>query len=305
MGESRKSAQQQDGILPRHHAYLELIVPMTVDTPQIKRLAWATDIHLDFVKAGEVADFCERIAQALCDALVITGDIAEGTSVVGYLKTIAAHVRIPVYFVLGNHDFYGVYINQVRAAVTRLAQNTPNLHYLPAVGVVPLTDRTALVGCDGWGDLQYGKGFDSRVEMQDHYLIRDLASLSPMRCFARLRALGEEEAGRVRTSLPQALREFPHVIMATHVPPFRETCWHRGRISDDDWLPHFTCKAVGDVLLEIMKENPHAKLTVLCGHTHGAGVVEVLPNLKVLTGGARYGSPALQDVIQLEEANLL
>ena len=137
--------------------------------------------------------------------------------------------------------------------------------------------------------------------MQDHYLIRDLASLSPMRRFARLRALGREEAARVRARLPQALREFPHVILATHVPPFRETCWHRGRISDDDWLPHFTCKAVGDALLEIMKENPHARLTVLCGHTHGAGVTEVLPNLKVFTGGARYGRPALQDVIQLEE----
>jgi hypothetical protein len=62
---------------------------MTVHTLQIKRLAWATDIHLDFVKAGEVADFCERIVRVSCDALVITGDIAEGTSVAGYLKMIA------------------------------------------------------------------------------------------------------------------------------------------------------------------------------------------------------------------------
>lgn len=37
-----------------------------------------------------------------------------------------------------------------------------------------------------------------------------------------------------------------------HVPPFREASWHQGRISDDDWLPHFTCKAVGDVLREAM-----------------------------------------------------
>jgi Icc-related predicted phosphoesterase len=280
---------------------IELIMHMTLNTVHIKRLAWATDIHLDFVKAGEVADFCERIVRASCDALVITGDIAEGTSVAGYLKAVAAHVRIPIYFVLGNHDFYGSYVSEVRAAATQLSQTISNLHYLPAVGLVPLTDRAALVGCDGWGDLQHGKGSASRVEMQDHYLIRDLASLSPMRRFARLRTLGEEEAERVRATLPQALREFPHVIMATHVPPFRETCWHRGRISDDDWLPHFTCKAVGDALLEIMKENPRAKLTVLCGHTHGAGVTEVLPNLKVLTGGARYGRPALQGVINLEE----
>src|SRR5215213_9460740 len=91
------------------------------------------------------------------------------------------------------------------------------------------------------------------------------------------------------------------IILATHVPPFREACWHQGKISDGDWLPHFTCKAVGDVLLEIMKENPDHKLTVLCGHTHGGGEAQVLPNLKVLTGAARYGRPALQNVISPDE----
>ena len=267
----------------------------------IKRLAWATDIHLDFVSAGEVLEFCERVVHASCDAFVITGDIAEGTSVAGYLQTLAAHIPVPIYFVLGNHDFYGARIREVRAAVTQLAGNISNLHYLPASGVVPLTEQTALIGCDGWGDLHHGNGFASRVEMQDHYLIRDLAALPPIGRFARLRALGEEEAARVRACLPQALREFQHVILATHVPPFREACWHRGKISDDDWLPHFTCKAVGDALLEIMTEYRDRKLTVLCGHTHGAGAAQVLPNLTVLTGGARYGRPALQHLIAPDE----
>jgi len=101
--------------------------------------------------------------------------------------------------------------------------------------------------------------------------------------------------------LPQALGEFQHVILATHVPPFREACWHQGKISDGDWLPHFTCQAVGDVLLEVMKENPDRHLTVLCGHTHGGGEAQVLPYLKVLTGAARYGRPALHNVISPDE----
>jgi hypothetical protein len=40
-----------------------------------------------------------------------------------------------------------------------------------------------------------------------------------------------------------------------------------------------------------------AQLTVLCGHTRGGGEAEILPNLRVLTGGARYGNPAVQRVI--------
>jgi hypothetical protein len=48
-----------------------------------------------------------------------------------------------------------------------------------------------------------------------------------------------------------------------------------------------------------MIAHPDARMTVLCGHTHGAGVVDVLPNLRVVTGGADYGAPALQDVLAL------
>ena len=85
-----------------------------------------------------------------------------------------------------------------------------------------------------------------------------------------------------------------------HVPPFRESCWHEGRVSDDEYLPHFSCKAVGEVLLRCMRARPDRKLTVLCGHTHGRGSVDMLPNLSVVTGGADYGRPAVQAVWDVE-----
>jgi hypothetical protein len=64
-------------------------------------------------------------------------------------------------------------------------------------------------------------------------------------------------------------------------------------------MPFFTCAAVGVVLRAAMIARPAARVTVLCGHTHGAGAVDVLPNLRVVTGGADYGAPALQDVLVL------
>lgn len=269
----------------------------------IKRLAWATDIHLDFATDEATAGFCASVAQASGDALLITGDIGEGSSVAGYLAALTARIQVPICFVLGNHDFYGARIRDVRAAVTKLSEANSRLHYLPASGAVALTATTALVGCDGWGDAQLGKGSASSLDIQDHYLIRDLAALPRSERFARQRALGAAEAELVRKVLPEAVEQNDHVIFATHVPPFREACWHQGRISDDDWLPHFTCKAVGDALLEIMRANPTRELTVLCGHTHGAGEVQVLPNLFVRTGGARYGKPALQGVIEADCAS--
>ena len=39
-------------------------------------------------------------------------------------------------------------------------------------------------------------------------------------------------------------------------------------------------------------------MTVLCGHMHGCGEVELLPNLRMLTGGAKYGQPDAQPVLE-------
>ncbi len=38
----------------------------------------------------------------------------------------------------------------------------------------------------------------------------------------------------------------------------------------------------------------------MCGHTHGEGEAQILPNLKVLTGGATYGEPTLQRVLEVD-----
>ncbi|MFM7113065.1 MAG: Eco57I restriction-modification methylase domain-containing protein, partial [Planctomycetota bacterium] len=40
--------------------------------------------------------------------------------------------------------------------------------------------------------------------------------------------------------------------VATHVPPFREACWHEGELSDDQWAPHFTSVVMGDALRAVI-----------------------------------------------------
>ena len=113
----------------------------------------------------------------------------------------------------------------------------------------------------------------------------------------KLQALADGSAAGLRVALADALPRSRRVIVLTHVPPFREACWHEGAISDENWLLHFTCQAVGDVLLAGADAHPEAELTVLCGHTHWGGEGTVRPNLRVLTGGAVYGKPCVQRVI--------
>jgi hypothetical protein len=171
--------------------------------------------------------------------------------------------------------------------------------WLPAAGVVSLSPTTALLGHDGWGDARCGDYWGSSVLLNDFRFIEELAWLDRATLFPRLRALGDEAARYFARQLPAALERHERAIVVTHVPPFAEAAWHDGGMSDAEWLPYFACGAAGEALLEVMTARPDREALVLCGHTHGAGELQPLPNLRVLTGGAEYGAPRLQGVLDV------
>ncbi|MGB1289177.1 MAG: metallophosphoesterase, partial [Aggregatilineales bacterium] len=117
----------------------------------------------------------------------------------------------------------------------------------------------------------------------------------------QLHLLGDEAAAHFRRLLPTALAHYKQLFIVMHPPPFQESVWHEGNTPDDDndFLPHFACKAAGDVLLELVPQYPDCEVTVLCGHTHGRGEAQVFSNLTVLTGGAVYRNPAIQRIFTL------
>lgn len=136
--------------------------------------------------------------------------------------------------------------------------------------------------------------------MNDYIKIKDFLTHRGENRLFLLNQLGDEAAAYLKCILLKAVDSYSNIILLTHVPPFKEACWHNGEISDDNFLPHFACKAVGDELKTIMSKSPDKQLTVLCGHTHSAGHVQVLSNLQVKTGGANYGDPEIQEVIQID-----
>lgn len=260
-------------------------------------IAWVTDIHLNFLDEPEIDSFCRRIMETKPRLLLIGGDIAESPSLSSYLNLLESKLDIPIYFVLGNHDFYRGSIEETTNIVAEMSRTSVRLKWLPSVGIVPLTAKTCLIGHDGWSDGRYGDFFCSDVILNDYLLIEELRYLTPKVLFEKLNALGAKAADYFAEILPKALADFEEILVLTHVPPFKESCWHDGKISGDNWLPHFSGKAVGDVLRREMEAHPERSMTVLCGHTHGKGEAVILPNLFVRTGGAVYGNPELQPPI--------
>jgi predicted phosphohydrolase len=260
------------------------------------RVAWLTDIHLDCMDPPEAQDFLERVAALDVESVLIGGDIADANKLEGALQQIDAVLQRPVYFVLGNHDFYFSSIDAVRRRVRTLRGTLNRLHYLTDCAAFELAPGVGLLGHDGWADARLGDFERSLVRMMDYDLIQDLNGADKQTRATLLMQLGDAAAEDVKPRLEAALDRFSQLVFLTHVPPFAGACWHEGQISDDQWMPHFTCKALGDLLEASMHAHPRCSMTVLCGHTHGRGEVRILPNLKCLTGHAVYGEPEVQQV---------
>lgn len=264
------------------------------------RAAWLTDIHFDFLTLSQIDDYLSQLDAMRVNSVMLSGDIGEAGNVVEHLRRIEQKLRIPIYFVLGNHDFYGGAIETVRAEVKTLCASSHYLRYLNNETFIEVMPSVALIGHDGWADLRIGNFARSSVWMRDYDEIFDLKGKKKVDLEPVMQALAQEAADHFKNLLPQVLERYQKILVLTHLPPFRDACWHQGQISDDEWLPHFTCQVVGDVLLKAMTEHPNKQMIVLCGHTHGTGEARILPNLHVLTGGAEYGETRIQQIITLD-----
>jgi len=267
----------------------------------MKRMVWLTDIHLNFLRLHHFDGFFSKILKQQPDLLVISGDISQANTLAQHLKWLEMRVKVPTYFVLGNHDYYRAGFASVQATVAKLCEKSERLVWLNQAGVVTIARGVGLIGHDSWADARMGDYATSEVMLNDYLQIEDFIGLDKEERRRKLNMLGDAAAAYFREMLPRALVNHEHVYVVTHVPPYRESCWHEGEVTSEDFLPHFSCQAVGEVLREIMAARPDRRITVLCGHTHGASYSCVLDNLIVMTGGAEYGKPDVQQVFEIHE----
>jgi 3',5'-cyclic AMP phosphodiesterase CpdA len=265
------------------------------------RAAWLTDLHLDFVHREDIEQLAAEVLDAQPDVVLIGGDIGSAANVAAHLQRLKELLRLPIFFVLGNHDYYHGGVASVRADIASLVARTRDLTWLSVAGPISLTARTTLVGHDGWGDGGFGAAETSPLELNDFVLIEELrAAHGRTELLSVLRALGAEAATHFLAVLPEALQMHERVLALMHVPPFREATWHGGDESTADWLPFFCCRAAGEAMRDVMAGHEDRSLTVLCGHTHSSGYCRPAPNIEVVTGAAEYGQPRLQRVIKVE-----
>jgi predicted phosphohydrolase len=277
------------------------------------KLAWCTDIHQDFLSPYKRELFLNDMVAAQADAFLITGDISTARDLEEHLSLIVNKVNVPIYYVLGNHDYWHGSVEGVRALTVELEQKFPNLIYLGNRSYVKMSEDTALVGHDAWYDAVNGEWKNSGFEMPDWYYIKEFADAGCAQFYGRghwmfdiPRVVGQSKAlaafcaNHIEKGIAEALAAgFKKIIVATHVPPFPEAHMHEGKQGDDAAQPWFTSGLLGDVLDGSSITHPDNVFVSFSGHTHGEYHGSRRNNLHVHVGGAHYGRPHVQTLIHL------
>jgi len=169
----------------------------------------------------------------------------------------------------------------VRSKMTSIIKDEPFLFWLPASGAQKLNNDVVLLGYDCFADGRYGDYTNSRVVLNDSRMIIDLfqcSALGKYPLLEKMQQLAGQDAKELENSIEQAVRSYnpQKIVILIHVPPFREVCMHEGKISSDDYLPFFSTKITGEILMHAAENYPEIEFLALCGHTHSKGFFQLI-----------------------------
>lgn len=228
--------------------------------------------------------------------MLLSGDIAVAPTLGASLQFLEAEIQRPIFFVLGNHDYYDGSREGVHASVRNLCARSSLLHWLDdEPDVIRLNGTTGLVGAGGWADGGYGDYHRSTYEMADYRSIGDFRELDRGARLEVMQGWANAAATRLeRLTTGIRAEHFRQLLVVTHVPPFPEVCLYQGKLPTDDTVPHYASKRMGQALLRIATATPSVSLKVLCGHSHEQAAFHPLANLSICSAKARYGAPEIQ-----------
>lgn len=272
-------------------------------------LAWLTDIHLDCADNPVQSLRDLRDEAAASDALIISGDISIGPGIVQHLGLLEDVFEKPIFFVLGNHDYYYSDIMSVRRNVKGVCRNMSYSKYLGSLPYVLLDNRSAIVGADGWYDGFNGNCMGSEILMNDWIKIQDFSpaiqntpmgkQINKQAVLQIARAICKDSVSHVINGIKAAADRCDKIIIVTHVPPFLES-YTSAKFKDADAnhiVPWYTSKMMGEAINAAANHYTDKQFVVLSGHTHSSFEGNLAANLEVHVGKSVYGTPQIAGYI--------
>jgi predicted phosphohydrolase len=250
---------------------------------------WFTDTHMDKVKPWTLVLFFMRVLKEKPKGIFLTGDISNGLLVDWHLRLLATIIRCPIYFVLGNHDYYFSSIEKIHNKIRKLCRKFPNLIWMRDAGVIHINEETALIGTDGWYDADNGKPEYLKFTF-DWMLTKDFRKLPSMvERIAAWKELADQSAIDLTAKLEAAFEQgYKTVYVLTHVPPWKEATRDVGSITEKFWLPYNVNLRLGRAIEKVMLKHKTKHVTVLAGHIHTDCWIHVSRNIECKVSRAKY-----------------
>lgn len=255
---------------------------------------WYSDTHFNLTFPWTRHAFVERVKDEKPDGLILTGDISCGLTIGNILTFLAKELEnFPIYFVLGNHDYYGASFAESEKIVSKITQKYNNLIWLTQHDKVAVNEGVAFIGDEGWYDARLGDANFLAYNL-DWIMVSDFRNFKSFEAKKEYgEALADASTARLKTKLLHALESNHTIYILTHMPPWAETCRGAGTELAEFWLPYNINSGLGKMIETVMQEHPNQTAVVLSGHTHIPAILHVAHNIECLVQGGKYlGSPA-------------
>lgn len=250
---------------------------------------WYTDTHLDKVAPWTLFAFIKHIVDQKPKGVFLTGDISTGPFLPYHLRLMAQFIKCPIYFVLGNHDYHFIGIEEQHENIRALCRKHSNLIWLTESDVIDLHHEVALIGTEGWYDAQLGNPKYLKATF-DWFLTKDFRQLASMEeRIQAFRDLAKKSCDILEDKLEKALeRDYKTIYILTHFPPWKEATRDEGTILEPLYLPYNVNLSLGRMIERLMKERKKRNVTVLAGHTHTDCWIHVARNIECKVNKAKY-----------------
>ena len=273
-------------------------------------LTHLSDLHFDHCSEVQIVEFAKQI---ISDVILITGDISTSHKFRNHIFLFERYTNRPIYYVLGNHDFYYSSINEFRNKVCDIDRMSQFLKYLSSVPYIQLSNNTAIIGHDGWYDAN--NIISEEIYMNDWSLIKEYAT-TPDLNFYKIAQISKQICNisikHIADSIAKVTKQkknINNIIVATHVPPFEEIFQQISKSPEtinsrrkrfDILKPWYLSNSMGILLKKAADTFPHIKFSIFCGHLHENASVKIKDNLYCYTSEAIYSQPRIGTIFVIE-----
>ncbi len=254
-------------------------------------ILWLSDLHYDGDR--RFGDWIGDLADARShEAVLVTGDIASYPHLQKALDLLATGFGCPIYFTLGNHDYYGGSTEEVLCVVRAAERRNHLLRWIDRFTEgVPLFPGIALIGQGGWAHAEPWIFPRDQGPPLTHLLV-DYKYYKPNKLRHTIRRLAQSGSALLKAKINNALSARSHVVALTHFPPFsRSLADVASRKGGLIQAPAFESWVNG------AGKTKKDSLTLLCGHLHRPTNVQLATGVIARTCIASGSSDLLKGTV--------